>query len=324
MAITVTAKTAMVRCERFLFVLLLVLISILSWKESPAANASDQSSPSPISVFVSIGAHLDFCRQIGGNRVSVRLALPPGKSPETYAPSPRQINDLSRARLFFKVGLPFETAFLNKLKALPRSPDIIDTQAGIKLEPIPGAPYNRDHAKDRERHHNSPHRHEGLDPHTWLDPELALQQATTIYQSLSRIDPEGEKIYSNNYKILGYKLKVLDEELKNSFVPLHGGTIFVYHPAFSYFARAFGLQQRAIEIAGKTPKAKDLAEFIKKARAEKIAALFVQPQFDRQSAKKIARALNCAVIAIDPLAADYCANLRHIATTIQENIKVEK
>ncbi|HIE08024.1 MAG TPA: ABC transporter substrate-binding protein [Desulfarculaceae bacterium] len=324
MTTTVTEKTAMVRCGRFLFVLMLLLTSILGWKESPAANASDQSSFLPIPVFVSIGAHLDFCRQIGGNRVSVRLALPPGKSPETYAPSPRQINDLSRARLFFKVGLPFETAFLRKLKALPRSPDIIDTQAGIKLEPMPGAPYNHDHSKNHERHHNSSHRHEGLDPHTWLDPKLALQQATTIYQTLSRIDPDGKNIYSNNYKILERNLKVLDNELKNSFIPLRGRTIFVYHPAFSYFARAFGLQQRAIEIAGKTPKARDLTEFIKEARTEKIAALFVQPQFDRQSAEKIARALDCAVIGIDPLAADYCANLRHIATTIQANIKVEK
>ncbi len=324
MAITITEKTAMVQCERFLFVLLLVLISILGWKEAAAANASDQNSPLPISVFVSIGAHLDFCRQIGGNRVSAKLALPPGKSPETYAPSPRQINDLSRARLFFKVGLPFETAFLRKLKALPRSPDIIDTQTGIRLKPMPGAPYNHDHSKNHERHHNNPHQHEGLDPHTWLDPKLALQQSTTIYQNLSRIDPEGKNIYYNNYKILEKKLKVLNDELKNSFVPLRGRTIFVYHPAFSYFARAFGLQQRAIEIAGKTPKARDLAEFIKKARTEKIAALFVQPQFDRQSAEKIARALNCAVIGIDPLAADYCANLRHIATTIQANIKVEK
>jgi zinc transport system substrate-binding protein len=317
MAITVMKKTAGLRVGHFLLVLLLVPASILLQGDSTAAKAFAQSSFSPIPVFVSIGAHLDFCQQIGGRRVFVKLALPPGKSPETYAPTPQQINDISRARIFFKVGLPFENAFLDKLKALPRSPEIIDTQAGIKLQPMPGAIHSLSHD-------SRPHQHQGLDPHTWLDPELARQQATTIYQALCFVDPEGKNIYTNNYEILEVKLKALYNNLKKSFAPYHDRTIFAYHPAFSYFARAFGLKQRAIEMGGKSPKARELTAFIKKARSEKIAALFVQPQFDRQSAEKIAEVLNCAVIAIDPLAVNYCDNLKHIATTIQTYIKVEK
>ena len=316
MAITVMKKTAALRVGRFLLILLLVPASILVQEDLRVAKAFAQSSFLPIPVFVSIGTHLDFCRKIGAHRVTVKLTLPPGKSPETYAPTPQQISDLSQARLFFKVGLPFESVFLNKLKALPRSPEIIDTQAGIKLQPMPG--------EFHDRPHNKIHQHNGLDPHTWLDPELARQQATTICQTLCRVDPEGKNIYTSNYSILESKLKVLNNELKKSFAPFHGCTIFVYHPAFSYFARAFGLQQRAIEMGGKTPKVRELTAFVKKARSENIAALFVQPQFDRQSAEKIARALNCVVVAIDPLAVNYCTNLKHIATSIQAHIKVEK
>ena len=73
----------------------------------------------------------------------------------------------------------------------------------------------------------------------------------------------------------------------------------------------------AVEIEGKRPKAKELTAFIKKARAERVQVIFVQPQFDQQSAKKIADTLNCAVIAIDPLAQDYCANLSSIAEIIK-------
>ncbi len=294
-----------------LLILTALFILIAGLRDSAIAAGSSVQTVQhlPIPVFVSVGAHLDFCREIGGDRVSAKLALPPGRSPATYAPTPLQIRDLSRARLFFKVGLPFENALLSKLKTLPKSPEIIDTQSGIKLQPMAG-----------EHRHNQ---HQGLDPHTWLDPELALKQAATICRALIRIDPDGEKKYTKNFNTLKSKLNVLNKELKESFVPYRDQTIFVYHPAFSYFARAYGLKQEAIELAGKTPKARELAAFMQRARAEKIAALFVQPQFDRQSAQKIAVALDCAVIGIDPLAVNYCDNLRHIATTIQAHLKAK-
>ncbi len=279
-----------------------------------AVETANKQPELPIPIYVSIGAHLDFCQQIGAERVSVNLALTPGKSPATYAPSPQEVQLLSQARLYFKVGLPFEAALLAKLKALPHAPEIIDTQAGITLQPMQNDFPEFKHA----------HRHTGLDPHTWLDPKLALQQATTIYTVLSRIDPAGKRIYTNNYNSLKNKLQSLDDELKSSFAPFANRTIFVYHPAFGYFARAFGLHQVAIEIAGKKPKAKELANFIKTARSENIAALFVQPQFDQHSADKIAQVVGCAVVRIDPLATNYCRNLKFIATSIQKNLRLNK
>ncbi len=129
------------------------------------------------------------------------------------------------------------------------------------------------------------------------------------------------QIYNNNYNKLKRKLQVLENELKNSFSPFSNRTIFVYHPAFGYFARAFGLHQVAIEIAGKKPKARELANFIKTARAENIAAIFVQPQFDQQSADKVAQAVGCAVVRIDPLAKNYCENLKSIAAAVEKNFR---
>ena len=299
----------------FSFSIILLLSGFLVCTKSPAAaGTADRQAKLPIPIYVSIGAHLDFCQQIGGDRFSVSLALSPGKSPATYAPSPHEVQLLSQARLYFKVGLPFETALLAKLKTLSHAPEIIDTQAGISLQPILNDFPSRGHT----------HRHTGLDSHTWLDPKLALQQATTIYTALSRIDPEGIDTFSYNYNVLKNRLKALDRELKKSFTPFANRTIFVYHPAFGYFARAFGLHQVAIEIAGKKPKAKELANFIKTAQAENIAALFVQPQFDQQSADKIAQIVGCAVIKIDPLATEYCRNLNFIAASIQKSLKQSK
>ncbi len=273
----------------------------------------------PISIFVSIGPHLDFCQQIGGDRVAVQLLLTPGKSPATYAPSPHQIQALSQAQLFFKVGLPFEKALMKKITALSKHPQIIDTQAGIALRPI-----DNEFDETYQSAHDDDHYLGALDPHSWLDPRLALRQATAIYVALSRIDPEGEKLYNSNLNSLKKKLKILHENLGVTLKPFAGSTIFVYHPAFGYFARAYKLHQQAVEIEGKRPKAKKLAEFIKKARTKRAWVIFVQPQFDQQIATKIADMLNCTVIPIDPLAQDYCTNLNHIAETIRRSLKTDR
>ena len=295
------------------FILLILLTTIFTTGNFLVKDciASSNRTKLPIPIFVSIGPHLDFCQQIGGSRVSVQLLLPPGKSPGTYAPTPQQMQTLSQAQLFFKVGMPFEKALLAKIKTLPKHPQIIDTQAGITLQPMSGSHFHHHQATD-------------LDPHSWLDPRLALKQATTIYKTLSRIDPEGEKIYLANLNVLKAKLQTLHENLTITLAPLAGSTIFVYHPAFGYFAKAYNLHQRAVEIEGKRPKAKELAKFIKKARQEGARVIFVQPQFDQKSAKKIADALNCVVIPLDPLAQNYCTNLSSIGEIVRKNLQAEK
>ncbi len=289
---------------------------------SPATAGveSGQGVNQPIPIFVSIGPHLDFCRQIGGNRVKVELLLPPGKNPATFSPSPQQIKALSQAQLFFKVGLPFENALLKKIGALPSHPEIIDTQAGIELQAMQS--WIQPEKGPAHHSHHEEHQHlTGLDPHSWLDPRLALKQAHSIYSAISHIDPDGKSFYLDNLSILRKKLKNLHKELSETLAPFHGSTLFAYHPAFGYFARAYNMQQLAIEIEGKNPKAKSLAKFIKKARQKQAQVIFVQPQFDQQSAQKIAETLNCSVIPIDPLALDYCANLSQIAKTIRNHLK---
>ena len=305
-----------------LIILILLVIALLIGSPAVAkVIAADSQVQLPIPIFVSIGPHLDFSRQIGGDRISAQLLLPPGKSPATYTPTPQQIQALSRAKLFFKVGLPFEKVLLAKIKALPKHPQIIDIQAGITLQPMPIGRHNE--LLDNS-HNNHQHQQTDLDPHSWLDPRLALKQATTIATALSHIDPAGEGIYSGNLNILKEKLKVLHSNIADSLEPFAGSIIFVYHPAFAYFARAYKLHQMAVELEGKRPKAKELAEFIKHARKKKVRVIFVQPQFDQKSALKIADALNCAVIPLDPLAQDYCDNLNHIAETIRKSLNIEK
>jgi len=271
----------------------------------PAAWAGAPASRGPLPVFVGIAPHGYLCRRIGGDRVRVEVLLPPGKSPASFVPTPARVLGLGRARLYFSLGLPFERQLVSRLQNQPRHPEIIDLQQNIELRPMEPGPADQHTGK------------KGRDPHTWLDPRLAARQAETMARALSRIDPDGHRLYSENLNRLRQELDRLYLDLSRKLAPLKGAPLFVYHPAFGYFAAAFGLRQVAIEAAGKQPRGRALAGLIHKARQLKIKAIFVEPQFDRRNAEKIAASLGCAVVPIDPLAADYEANLNRMAAVIR-------
>ena len=272
-----------------------------------ATSCAEPAAPGKrMTVFVGIAPHLYLGRRIGGSRVRVEVLLPPGKSPASFVPNPDQTREMGRARLYFYLGLPFERELVVRLKKQPRHPEIVNLQEGLELRPMsPGH-------KPREEGGKT-----GLDPHTWLDPRLAARQAATMARALSRSDPAGRQYYTANLARLQRELHELYLKLQGELAPLRGATLLVYHPAFGYFARAFGLKQMAIETGGKRPKGRTLAELIHQARRHRVKAIFVEPQFDRRNAEKIAASLDCEVVQIDPLAGDYSANLNRIAETIR-------
>ena len=76
----------------------------------------------------------------------------------------------------------------------------------------------------------------------------------------------------------------------------------VFHPAWGYFAHAYGLRQVPIELEGKDPKPAELQGLIEHARGSGIRVIFVQPQFSTKSAALVAKAIGGQVVFADPLA----------------------
>ena len=266
-------------------------------------------------VFVSVLPHAFFAERIAGGRVAVEPLVGPGQEPHSFEPTAKQMVRLSNAAVYFRAGAPFEDALCRKLPA-EDGPRIVDTRAGITLRPAP------EHEKNGHDGHEEP---EGeTDPHVWLSPRLAKAQAATICEALCEADPAGEAEFRKNLAALSAELDKLDAEVRRSLAPLKGRTIYVFHPAFGYFAAEYGLTQRAVETGGKTPGLKHINELIAAARADGVRVIFVQPQFSARTAKTIAAEIGGAVVAIDPLARDYVTNLRHVAEEIKAALAGEE
>lgn len=283
-----------------------------------------------ITVFTSILPQEYFVERIGGDRVEVLALVTPGSSPATYEPTPRQMAALSEAKIFFRIGVPFENAFVPKLEGAAEGLRIVDTREGITLRQMKVRHHHNGagdegHTHEGEAHHKGHHEHAvGTDPHVWLSPRLVKVQARTIADALIELDPAGKAAYEQNLAAFLKDLGTLDAHLVDALAPVKGKTFMVFHPAWGYFADAYGLEQEPIEIEGKDPSGRQIARMIEVAKDEDVRVIFVQPQFSTKSAKRIAEAIGGAVVPIDPLARDYAGNLERVAAAVREALQKQE
>jgi zinc transport system substrate-binding protein len=262
----------------------------------------------PLPVLVSILPQKWLAGQVGGKMINVSVLLDKGQEPHGMEPTPEQVTALFRSRLYFAVGLEFERGLLAKVEQAESNVRIVDTAAGIKKIPM------TEH--EEHEHHGHDHERGGLDPHVWLDPQNLQKMAAVMAAALAEADPANAAAYQANLQAVSSGLDALHEEISRKLAPFKGQSFLVFHPAFGYFAHAYGLHQEAVEIEGKSPAPKQLYELIAEARRDKVRVIFVQPQFDRKNAETIARAIGGKVAALDPLAEDVPENLRLMAEQI--------
>jgi zinc transport system substrate-binding protein len=294
-----------------------LLAALLLCSVSPAGSPA-LAADTPIKVFVSIQPQVDFVKRIGGEHVQVTVMVLPGRSPAVYEPSPRQMVELARARVYFRIGVQFEDAFIPRIIGSSNNLMIVDTRHGIQLRKMASHPGGKSEHSRGQTHNDD---HGGFDPHLWLSPVLVKQQSKIIYDTLVRIDPKSAAEYTANYQSFIRDLDALDQRIRKTLAPFKGGKIFVFHPAYGYFADAYGLEQVAVEIEGRVPTGKALTKFIQMARHENAKVIFVQPQFSEKSAATIARAISGAVVPLDPLAGDYIGNMTDMAIKIETALK---
>jgi zinc transport system substrate-binding protein len=269
----------------------------------------------PLAVAVSILPQKYFVERIGGDAVRVTVMVPPGADPHGYEPRPRQLTELSTSRLYLAIGVDFERAWLKRLRAANPRLTVVRTDDGVPKRPMaPGAGHA--HAVGGHRHGSGE-----PDPHVWLNPTLVKILCGNILRALVASDPGNRTAYEERCARFLEDVEALDAELKAVFADRQGTRFIVLHPAWGYFADAYGLEQIAIEIEGKEPKPAQLRDLIRKARELGITAVFVQPQFSAKTAELVAREIGGQVIAADDLAENWPENLRATARRLRAALK---
>lgn len=263
----------------------------------------------PLRVFASVVPIQTFIAKIGGEHVDARVMVRPGFSPQTYDPTPRQIGALAGAVLYVRTGVPFEHSWMKRIRSANPAMQVLDVRKDLALLEME----RHAHAEHHPESHEPAGQHsQEQDPHVWTSPLIVAHMAGRIRDKLSELDPEHAADFARNHDELVAELNALDADLHQLLDPLQNRKFMVFHPAWGYFADRYGLTQVSIEHEGKEPGARGLAALIEQAKQEGVKVIFVQPQFDKRQANQVAKAIGGAVIAVDPLAANYCDNLRQV------------
>ncbi len=198
---------------------ILVLIGVLF-----LGCAGRENGASKDAIVVSIEPLKWLIESIVGDDFEVTVLVPAGAGPETFEPTPAQVEAAENARLIFSTCLiDFERELVGRLARPERMADLSE---GIQL-------IDSQHDTHDNGDHN--HHHHGADPHIWTSPRALLKMAQTAYRKIYEIYPDSAS-YSASYARLTERLTELDETLTVRFSrPEAARSFMIFHPGLTYF-----------------------------------------------------------------------------------------
>lgn len=285
MAVDIQTKSAI------LAIAILIPISSLYVWNSDQSFISASSDSSEISVIASFYPLYEFTKEIGQDKVSVSLLVPPGIEPHDWEPTVNDLQKMHQTDLIVINGIGFEK-WVNDIDTVNSNAVIVDTSEGISIIDSKLVDENSDH-----------HDHLNGNPHIWLNPVIAKTQVTNIANALISIDPANEKFYSQNAISYKNKLDTLDKKIRNE-LSLCNKDFIVFHNAFSYFAKEYGLNQHTIINSNEPsaePSSQNLENIINLARQYHINIIFTEEEFDTRISQVIASEINGKILLLSPL-----------------------
>lgn len=290
------------------FFILLALIS------TACNNQNTNNSNGKKTITVSILPQKYFVEKITGDHFNINVMIPPGASPVTYEPTPKQMKELSNSFAYLKIGhIEFENVWMKNMQSINFEMKIVDLSKNADLiEP-----------ENKHVHSHDGHHHHGVDPHIWTSPKEVKKQAEIIYDFLVKSQPESEKEFKENYDSFITEIDSLDKWIAHEMKPFVGKKFMIFHPALSYIARDYRLDQISIEIDGKEPTPANIQEIIDIAKKENIRIIFVQKQFSTHNAEVIANEIQGSVVQIDPLNYNWDESIRFIVNEIVKSYSKE-
>jgi len=271
-----------------------------------APAAADGAAPNVVASIAPVHA---LVAQVMAGVAAPRLLVTGGASPHAYALKPSDARAVAGARTVFWVGPELERFLVKPLAALVAAGEVrvvaLARADGIRALPAretgtwAGADRDHDHGKGDAEHDR------GADPHLWLDTVNAAAMVRAIVAALAAVDAGNAPRYRANGDTALADLGALDAELATMLAPVKRVPYLVFHDAYQYFERRYGLAAAgAVAVgAGRAPGARRISELRQTIVARKAACVFSEPQFEPALAETLIEGSGARLGTLDPLGA---------------------
>ncbi len=251
-------------------------------------------------IYVTITPMQSIVEEITAGDFDVEVIVPKGASPETFEPTPKQVTSFSDAEFIFSTGLiDFEQSLVKRISG---DAEVVNLSKDIEL--IAGSC----------SHGNHQHKH-GVDPHIWTSPRALRTMVTNAHDVIMAHYPDSVK-YTEATERLLERIDALDTYCAARIEAAGVEAMMIYHPAYTYYARDYGIDQMAIEHDGKEPSLRQTTALIEKAKEHGVKSIFRQPQYSEDKVRAIADAADAEIITTDPLAEDILGEIERVTEII--------
>ncbi len=272
--------TRLIKIEIIAAVLILIIF-IVSWFLKPIVRNNIQSSPETNQGKISIVATMYplgfLAERVGGNNVTVKVITPPGAEPHDFEPTPQDIVEAKKSKIFMLNGKSLDVWAENVSRSL--------VESGTKIINLSNfAPPSED-------------------PHLWLDLDVMKKATDALAVLLSEINPANKKIYVANAESLKQDFIDIDDKYIQALKSCELHDIVVSHDAFGYLADRYDFQ--TINIAGlsteEEPSAKHLSEITDSVRKKNIKYIFFETLVSPKLSELIANETNTKTLVLNPI-----------------------
>ena len=251
-------------------------------------------------IFVTITPLQSLIDEITMGDFDVEVIVPKGASPETFEPTPKQVTSFSDAEFIFSTGLiDFEQSLIKRIDG---KVELVNLSKDIEL--IAGS-------CSCGNHH---HKH-GIDPHIWTSPRALRTMVTNAHDAIIAHYPDSVKYTEATERLLG-RIADIDNYCATRIEAAGVDAIMIYHPAYTYFARDYGIEQIAIENDGKEPSLRQTTALIERAKEHNIKSILRQPQYSEDKVRAIATDVGAEIVTTDPLSEDILGEIKRVTEII--------
>lgn len=287
--------------------------------------------------------------QVLGDLGQPELIVTPGASPHNFALRPSQARALEKADLIVWVG-PGLTPWLSKavesLSGDAVQLELLDQLGDLALgyrdlddhsdhdgdEDHSGHDDHDDHTDDDDAHNDhDAHDHEGdVDPHAWLNPEIASLWLGVFADKLAELDPEHADEYRRNAQAAQAQLLALAAEIETILGPVQSSPVITFHDAYQYFETRFGLTSVGTLTLSDaaTPSPAHLSRLKTRVDQGDVVCAFSEPQYDDRLIHVVSEGTGVPIAVLDPIGAQlepgadlYGSLLRAMANAIADCAK---
>jgi len=262
-------------------------------------GSNDTADGKPV-VLCSIFAYYDAARAIAGDKLAVRILVPPGRSPHEYETAPEDKKTAYRAALYVKNGLDLDDRFDklfdgSKAKVITISQRIpqgmLLTTQELSLEEAASQPAENTPALA------------AVNPHIWLDPQIQIKAAEIIRDAMIELDPADKDVFQQNAGTYVDALKKLDADFLAEMATIKTREFIGFHSAYEYLARRYGLRQIASleELPGADITVEQTKKIIQLINQRHIKYIAVETAFSGNSARLIEAQTGAREIVLQPL-----------------------